>query len=220
MAEKKNQVVKRFSVTYQVTLQVDVERTPTNRDELFRLKPTCKAELVDEPFDQYEPFLDRNNKPMSLFSRDFDLEKNPDFVVNFVRNFILKEMEKELCRASESLYQEAYFQGTRGNARDDFIKGLINKTEIAIRKRLIAPKGRTPIKESEDYERLRQAFLDDCMLAFRRLEAKGARINKRQLAIAIFGDGEGLYTQLNREFEKFDLDFDTVWQIYSEHKSS
>jgi len=215
MAEEKK-IAKRFSVTYRVTIQVDIEKRLENLDEVLDLNPTCEVEMEGEIFEQYEPLQTINREINSIFNSNFDMARDADALINFIKSYIERELGKELCRASESLFQESFFQGTKEERRDDFIRGLNYKNESAIRKRLKAKKGKPSLRDADDFHIQQEEFLNRCFAAIEGLFAQRKKRNKAELARAILGDVKYPTVAIDNECTRHGTSFKDIVKLFNQ----
>lgn len=128
-------------------------------------------------------------------------------------------LTSELKRVAERLAMELHSLNDRGEEREISLNLILDDENREIRKRLPANKGRVPIKERNDYQKLRYKFLSDSVSILKDLEAKKAKLNKSQLAKKMFR-GDNPLLLLNRKLKDFELTFEAILQKYSEQKSS
>lgn len=215
MAEEKK-VAKRFSVTYRVTMQVDIEKRIENLNELLDLNPTCKAEIEGEIFEQYEPLqIQSNSEIKSIFNSGFEMARDADLLINFIKSYIERELSNELCRASESIFQESFFQGTKEERRDEFIRGLNYKNESVIRKRLKAKKGKPSLRDADDFDIQQREFISKCFAAFEQLFAQRKKRNKAELARAIIGDVKYPTVAIDNECTRHGTSFEDIVKLFN-----
>lgn len=127
-------------------------------------------------------------------------------------------MGDEIKRLITRLKNEFHALGERGAERETTIFEVLKEEEETLRQRLKVARGRTPIKESEDFEQERKEFIKNCIKALTQIAQKKKNLNKSQLAKILYFD-ENPQQTLRRKFEVFNLTFEEILNQYNEQKS-
>lgn len=129
-----------------------------------------------------------------------------------------RELKGEISKLIAHLFHELHIKTKDNEIRKSFIAEMLRIKEKDVRRRIPIQKGRTPINQQKDFSTEKQRFINQCFNAFGKLNEKGRKLNRTELAEILFNDSNPMQT-LRRKFKSLELTFEDVLQQYTEQKS-